>query len=746
VYPHSSSRASLGAFQSSCRFRVLRLRFLTTGFLISGMALVLAVRLAHAHDPAFPGMNAAEDLTQSLVSQNARLHRAGPAEQAQLLNTMLAVAADRQQLLATLIEDNPGTVLRVALPAAIRAGLPPAVQAYVEQEVKIKGQLEVQVEDRNDGYHYHYFLDAAGARLSLHFAADPPTGLLTGSRVRVKGVQVDGALALSSDSTSVETLALAAPNTFGAQKTVVLLVNFQDNPAQPWTLNQVRNVVFTETNNFDLENSFQQTWLTGDVYGWFTIPMSYTVCDSVTLANYAKQAATAAGVDLSAYTRYVYAFEHNACGYWGLGTIGGNPSQAWINGALQVRVIAHEMGHNLGLYHSHAWDCGTATLGMNCSSIEYGDTLDTMGNTSSGEFNAFQKERLGWLNYSVSPPITTVEADGVYSLGPYESAGPNPKALKILKSTDPTTGKGTWYYVEYRQAIGSDSFLSTNKNVLNGVVVHTGSESTGNSSYLLDMAPATTYWPGPALDVGQSFHDADSQVTITPMSAGSTGATVSVRFGPLPCVPANPTMTLSPSQSQWIKPGTAVTYTVWITNNDNAGCTASAFTLQAALPSGWTTAFSAPTLTLSPGESTSVTLTVTSPASAADGFYAVPLTATNSTAPTYSTSTSTTIVLVSSLNVTVSTDKSIYTRGLSVSVTAAVSLSGSPVVNASVTFTLTKANGAVVTGTTATGANGRAVFSYRLKKQDPTGSYQVTADASMSGTVFGKTTMSFTVQ
>ncbi len=34
------------------------------------------------------------------------------------------------------------------------------------------------------------------------------------------------------------------------------------------------------------------------------------------------------GVDLSLYTRYVYAFPNNACTWWGLGSVGGNPSQA----------------------------------------------------------------------------------------------------------------------------------------------------------------------------------------------------------------------------------------------------------------------------------------------------------------------------------------------------------------------------------------------------------------------------------
>ena len=38
---------------------------------------------------------------------------------------------------------------------------------------------------------YLYWLDVAGARVSLQFAAEPP-GLLTGARVRVRGVRIDG--------------------------------------------------------------------------------------------------------------------------------------------------------------------------------------------------------------------------------------------------------------------------------------------------------------------------------------------------------------------------------------------------------------------------------------------------------------------------------------------------------------------------------------------------------------------------
>ena len=53
-----------------------------------------------------------------------------------------------------------------------------------------------------------------------------------------------------------------APNTFGEQKVLVLLVNFQDKTTQPWTADQVRSVIFTSVNNFYKESSYQQTWLT----------------------------------------------------------------------------------------------------------------------------------------------------------------------------------------------------------------------------------------------------------------------------------------------------------------------------------------------------------------------------------------------------------------------------------------------------------------------------------------------------
>ena len=48
---------------------------------------------------------------------------------------------------------------------------------------------------------------------------------------------------------------------------------------------------------------------------------------------------------MATYRHFVYLFQGRGCGWWGLGSIGGNPSQTWVTGSFDLGVVAHEMGH-----------------------------------------------------------------------------------------------------------------------------------------------------------------------------------------------------------------------------------------------------------------------------------------------------------------------------------------------------------------------------------------------------------------
>jgi len=159
-----------------------------------------------------------------------------------------------------------------------------------------------------------------------------------------------------------------------------------------------------------------------------------------------------------------------------------------------------------------------------------------------------------------------------------------------------------------------------------------------------------------------------------------------------------------------------------------SGCPAATFLLQADVPAGLLATFADPGLDLSPGTSASTTLTLTA-TGAPDGSYTILVTATNGT---HVGSASAQAMLISDLAAAVWTDKPSYAGNQVVSVTALMTHGGAPLPNVSVRFTLTKANGSVVTGTATSRPDGTAGFSYRLKGKEPSGVYAVQADASVN--------------
>src|SRR3990172_7471588 len=224
-------------------------------------------------------------------------------------------AVKRQERMLELIETNPSEFLRLAMTKESRSKLALQVQALIEREITVTGKLEILHEDWPDGARYYWSVKHRSKTYSLYIAGQPGE-FYSGLNVKVSGVGLGDKIAAYPASIIKLAAPSILPNTFGQQKTIVILVNFQDTPVQPHTLDFARNVVFMgakSVSNYFLENSYQQTSPTGDVFGWFTIAQDSTVCQIGVTENLANQAVAKAGVNVAAYDRRVYAFPRNVC-------------------------------------------------------------------------------------------------------------------------------------------------------------------------------------------------------------------------------------------------------------------------------------------------------------------------------------------------------------------------------------------------------------------------------------------------
>jgi len=89
-----------------------------------------------------------------------------------------------------------------------------------------------------------------------------------------------------------------------------------------------------------------------------------------------------------------------------------------------------------------------------------------------------------------------------------------------------------------------------------------------------------------------------------------------------PCVTTAPQVSATPVR-QSSEPGAALGFAVAVQSVDTPTCAARTFEMQAGLLSGWLGLFSSPTVTVAPGEQSTVTFTLRAPITATIGSYAV---------------------------------------------------------------------------------------------------------------------------
>jgi fibronectin type 3 domain-containing protein len=306
-------------------------------------------------------------------------------------------------------------------------------------------------------------------------------------------------------------------------KVAAILINFASDTSTPFTPNDVSQLLFgsgASVTNYYLEQSFGKTQLSGTVLGWYTISASTSTCD---YATWASQAQAAAGSAITGYDHVMYLFPTEvSCNWAGLGDLTG--PETWINGYLELRVLAHELGHNFGVHHANSLSCtsgGVRTaLAGTCTSVEYGDPFSVMGSGDTEQFPAFHKGELGWL----APTSTyTVTATTTVTVAPSEVTTAAPQLIRIPRTSDAL-------YVDFRQPFGSyfDTFTPGSPPAM-GVMIRRGPLAYNETQpALIDTTPQTPTYYDAALTVGSSLTDPVTGIVIETDSIGPDGATVTI--------------------------------------------------------------------------------------------------------------------------------------------------------------------------------------------------------------------------
>lgn len=355
--------------------------------------------------------------------------------------------------------------------------------------------------------------------------------------------------------------------TEGQKQLILIRVDFPDLMGDPFPDTTGTNLA-TGLNNFYAEMSYGRAGFSllgqgSEMTPTFRMsqPAAYYGTNNfyTQLRTEARNAATAAGYVLSNYQFDLICMGSvPGFGWAGLGYIGARG--AWIRNSFGTGVSAHELGHNLGLNHANFWDTsGQSVIGSPGTSVEYGDSFDTMGSASAGNnhFNARYKNYLNWLTTN---EVLTITNSGTYRVYAHDKTNltSGVRGLRIVKNTS------TNYWVEFRQKFTSNKWLMSGAGLR-------WAQNGSQKSHLLDTTPGSSNNKNDsAIVIGRTFSDPDSGIHITPIGKGGTtpeSLDVVVNLGTFPANVA-PTATIVASATN---AATGVTLTFNASASDTNG-------------------------------------------------------------------------------------------------------------------------------------------------------------------------------
>lgn len=369
----------------------------------------------------------------------------------------------------------------------------------------------------------------------------------------------------TAETTAADDGSVAAASTYAAHQVTVVQVVPAGMAPDGTSLQQVVNAVNGPVSSFWNEQTGGRISFTvAASRDWFYASSS---CEDV--ANLWSEVAAAVGFDRSTGSRknlllYLPSSGYTPNCYAGLAQVTLSPDAngyAYVRGA-QTSLIAHELGHNLGLGHTDALQCeyrtdaayASGSFGSSCAVRGYGDWYDVMGVSWEwmGSVNAQHATFLGAMGAGDRLDVTGSVRTSLLPM----SGLTGRRTLRLVDG-------GQTYWVEFRPPTGRDSFLKPGGNrqgLQSGVLLRRSNPDTyaRNGSLLLDGTPGArsswgTDWQE-TLPVGRTITLAGGRTTITVDSVETSTAVVSVVVDGVP-PPTAPVVLSQPSAGSTSKGG-----------------------------------------------------------------------------------------------------------------------------------------------------------------------------------------------